>query len=61
MKKKDQDKKKKSELTDTNKSNPKDIGNSLWRDVTETKPSKKQTPQGRTDNEQDQGKPIFDL
>lgn len=61
MENKDQNKSKQSELTDTSKSNPKDIGNSLKRDITDTKLNKKQTPQGRTDNEQDQGKPLFDL
>ncbi|WP_299822708.1 hypothetical protein [uncultured Pontibacter sp.] len=50
---KDQNKDKKSELTDTNKSNPKDTSNSLSRDKTDTKLNQKQTPQARTDNEQD--------
>ncbi|MBC5992888.1 hypothetical protein [Pontibacter cellulosilyticus] len=50
---KNQDKNKKSGLTDKNKNNPKDISNSLERDVTDTKLNQKQTPQGRTDNEQD--------
>lgn len=58
---KNQDKNKKSELTDKSKSNPKDIGNSLARDRTDTKLNQKQTPQGRTDNEQDRERPIFDL
>ncbi|RIJ36738.1 hypothetical protein D1627_12940 [Pontibacter oryzae] len=50
---KDQDKKNSSELTDTNKGNSKDISNSLERDATGTKLTGKQTPQGRTDNEQE--------
>ncbi|GAB3199025.1 hypothetical protein ABID22_001843 [Pontibacter aydingkolensis] len=50
---KNQDKNKKSELTDKGKSNPKDTSNSLARDKTDTKLNQKQTPQGRTDNEQD--------
>ncbi|WP_299755840.1 hypothetical protein [uncultured Pontibacter sp.] len=50
---KDQDKKKQNDLTDKSKGSDKDISNSLERDVTDTKLSGKQTPQGRTDNEQD--------
>ncbi|GHA69589.1 hypothetical protein [Pontibacter akesuensis] len=50
---KDQDKNKKSELTDTSKSNKNDISNSLERDVTDTPLKEGQTPQARTDNEQD--------
>ncbi|MCX2738462.1 hypothetical protein [Pontibacter anaerobius] len=50
---KDQDKKRQHDLTDKSKSSGKDISNSLERDVTDTKLSGKQTPQGRTDNEQD--------
>ncbi|WP_157593750.1 hypothetical protein [Pontibacter actiniarum] len=50
---KDQNKKQQSDLTDKNKGNKKDIGNSLEQDVTNTDLSKRQTPQGRTDNEQD--------
>ncbi|WP_276497727.1 hypothetical protein [Pontibacter litorisediminis] len=50
---KDQDKSKKSDLTNKSKGNSKDISNSLERDVTDTKMSGKQTPQARTDNEQD--------
>lgn len=50
---KEQDKKKKSELTDTSKGSKKDISNSLERDVTDTPLKEGQTPQGRTDNEQD--------
>ncbi|MEJ8801030.1 hypothetical protein [Pontibacter sp. H249] len=58
---KDQHKNKKSELTDKNKSNPKDTSNSLARDKTDTKLNQKQTPQGRTDNEQDREQRKFDL
>ena len=50
---KDQDKNKQSDLTDKNSSNKKDISNSLERDVTNTPLKQGQTPQGRTDNEQD--------
>ncbi|GAB3827039.1 hypothetical protein [Pontibacter rugosus] len=50
---KDQDKNKQSELTDKSKSDKKDITNSLERDVTDTPLKQGQTPQGRTDNEQD--------
>ncbi|WP_170866219.1 hypothetical protein [Pontibacter flavimaris] len=49
---KNQDKNKKHDLTDTSKSDKKDIGNSLERDVTSSKQTGK-TPQARTDNEQD--------
>lgn len=50
---KDKDKNPSSELTDTSKGDTKDISNSLERDVTDTKLTGKQTPQGRTDNEQE--------
>jgi hypothetical protein len=50
---KDQDKNKRSSLTDTNKTSKKDISNSLEREKTDTPLSGKQTPQGRTDNELD--------
>ncbi len=50
---KDQDKNKRSSLTDTSKANKKDITNSLERDKTNTPLTGKQTPQGRTDNELD--------
>ncbi|MFD2512888.1 hypothetical protein ACFSRY_03355 [Pontibacter locisalis] len=50
---KDQNKNKDSNLTDKNKKNKNDISNSLERDTTNTPLKGKQTPQGRTDNEQD--------
>lgn len=49
---KEQDKKQ-QDLTDKNKSDKNDTSNSLKRDITGTPLSQKQTPQGRTDNEQD--------
>ena len=58
---KDQNKNKKSELTDKGKGNRKDTGPSMDRDVTDTKLNQKQTPQGRTDNEQDRERKKFDL
>ncbi|WP_179222906.1 hypothetical protein [Pontibacter ummariensis] len=44
---------KKSDLTNTDKANKKDTSNSLERDVKSDFSSNRQTPQGRTDNEQD--------
>ncbi|CAM3484901.1 hypothetical protein POKO110462_05010 [Pontibacter korlensis] len=49
----DKNKKQQSDLTDKSNSNKKDISNSLERDVTDTKLTGRQTPQNRTDNEQD--------
>jgi hypothetical protein len=49
MKEKDKD----SSLTDKNKTDKKDISNSLENSTTNAPLSRKQTPQGRTDNEQD--------
>ena len=48
-----EDKNKQSDLTNKNKGKDKDISNSLERDATGTPLSGRQTPQGRTDNEQD--------
>ncbi|WP_439881294.1 hypothetical protein ACSX1A_19400 [Pontibacter sp. MBLB2868] len=53
---KDQNKSKGSSLTDKSEGKKKDISNSLDRDVTSTPLSRSQTPQGRTDNEQDKVK-----
>ncbi len=53
MNKDEKNKKKPSDLTDTNKSNKSDIGNSLENDVVSDKVPEGKTPQARTDNEQD--------
>jgi len=50
---KKEDKNKQSELTDKNKGKSSDISNSLEKGTTDQPLTGKQTPQGRTDNEQD--------
>lgn len=52
----EKDKNQQSNLTDTSKSDKKDITNSLERDAVGNFQSDRQTPQNRTDNEQDEEK-----
>lgn len=52
MNKDEENKNKKSDLTDTSKGDKSDIGNSLEKDVVSTKMPEGKTPQARTDNEE---------